>query len=210
MRLILPVLMGLALASPALGQTPEAERTIMATVVAEHDRHIDLLERMVNVNSGTLNNVLLIGHLDTVFEPDSPFQTFVRDGSRATGPGVGDDKGGVVVIIAALRAMQAAGTLEGSNVTVVLTGDEERPGAPLEIARRDLIARLCDVHHLASGERGAGGGPSRGGRGAGDRGRRGVRHDRKAKFVQLDPHHGRTDRAFERGVRREPGLRRHL
>ncbi|MDT9627847.1 M20 family peptidase, partial [Escherichia coli] len=40
--------------------------------------------------------MLLIGHLDTVFEPDSPFQTFKREGDWAAGPGVGDDKGGVV------------------------------------------------------------------------------------------------------------------
>jgi glutamate carboxypeptidase len=184
MRLLLTALLGLAVTTPALAQSPEAERTIMATVVAEHDRHIDLLERLVNVNSGTLNlagvvetgrmvtselealgfdvrwvdmaqtgraghliatrdgggkNILLIGHLDTVFEADSPFQSFVREGSRATGPGIGDDKGGIVVIISALRAMQAAGTLEGSNVTIVLTGDEERPGSPLAIARKDLI-----------------------------------------------------------------------
>lgn len=191
MRLLLSAVATLLLAGTAMAQTPEAERTIVSTVVAEHDRHIDLLERLVNQNSGTLNaagvravaemvraeleplgfdvrwldmsetgraghlvathdgggkNVLLIGHLDTVFETDSPFQTFVREGTRATGPGVGDDKGGVVVIIAALRAMQAAGTLEGSNITVFLTGDEERPGAPLDLARRELIeaGRLAD------------------------------------------------------------------
>ncbi len=191
MRLILPLLLGLTLCGPVMAQTPEAERSIVSTVVAEHDRHIDLLERMVNQNSGTLNlagvravgemvraeleplgfdvrwidmaatgraghliathdgggrNVLLIGHLDTVFETDSPFQVFERDGSQATGPGIGDDKGGIVVIVAALRAMQAAGTLEGSNVTIVLTGDEERPGEPLDVARRDLIeaGRVAD------------------------------------------------------------------
>jgi len=191
MRLLLSAVATLLLAGTAMAQTPEAERTIVSTVVAEHDRHIDLLERLVNQNSGTLNaagvravaemvraeleplgfdvrwldmsetgraghlvathdgggkNVLLIGHLDTVFETDSPFQTFVREGARATGPGVGDDKGGVVVIITALRAMQAAGTLEGSNITVFLTGDEERPGAPLEVARRELIeaGRVAD------------------------------------------------------------------
>ena len=171
-------------ASPALAQTSEAERIMASTVVAEHDRHVALLERMVNQNSGTLNlpgvravgemirpelealgfqvgwlemaetaraghlvatlagpgrNILLIGHLDTVFEVDSPFQTFVRDGDTATGPGVGDDKGGVVVILSALRAMQAAGTLEAANITVFLTGDEERTGAPLSISRKDLI-----------------------------------------------------------------------
>lgn len=84
--------------------------------------------------------VLLIGHLDTVFEPSSPFQHFVRQGASATGPGVIDDKGGLVVIVAALRAMRAAGTLVAANVTVVLTGDEERPGQPTDRARADLIA----------------------------------------------------------------------
>ena len=60
--------------------------------------------------------LLLIGHLDTVFEPDSPFQTFTRNGNRATGPGIGDDKGGLAVIVAALRAMHAAGTLQDANI----------------------------------------------------------------------------------------------
>ncbi len=90
--------------------------------------------------NGRGKRVLLIGHLDTVFEPDSPFTGFRRDGTRAYGPGVGDDKGGLVVIVAALRAMQAAGTLRNADVTVVLTGDEERTGAPLAHARADLIA----------------------------------------------------------------------
>ena len=83
--------------------------------------------------------MLLIGHLDTVFEPDSPFKGFVREGDTATGPGVVDDKGGVVVILSALRAMKAAGTLEGANIVVALTGDEEDAGEPLEAARADLI-----------------------------------------------------------------------
>ena len=83
--------------------------------------------------------LLLIGHLDTVFEPDSPFQRWTLDGDRAHGPGSGDDKGGDAVIIAALRAMQAAGTLKDANITVFLTGDEEDAGRPLAIARRDLV-----------------------------------------------------------------------
>jgi len=91
--------------------------------------------------------ILLIGHLDTVFEPDSPFQKFVREGDQGHGPGAADDKGGDVVIIAALRAMQAAGTLKNANVTVFLTGDEEDPGTPQSLARRDLIAagKAADV-----------------------------------------------------------------
>jgi len=97
--------------------------------------------------SGTGKRLLLIGHLDTVFEPDSPFQRFARDGNRATGPGVGDCKGGNAVVIAALRAMQAAGTLDDADIIVIFTGDEERPGAPMAIARRDLIeaGRNSDV-----------------------------------------------------------------
>ncbi|MGJ8537092.1 MAG: M20/M25/M40 family metallo-hydrolase, partial [Parasphingopyxis sp.] len=47
--------------------------------------------------------------------------------------------GGVAVIIAALRAMHEAGTLEGANIVVALTGDEEDFGEPAEIARRDLV-----------------------------------------------------------------------
>ena len=91
--------------------------------------------------------MLLIGHLDTVFEPESPFQTATREGDKLHGPGASDDKGGVVVMIAALRAMQAAGTLKDANVTVVLTGDEEAAGEPVEIARADLVeaARHADV-----------------------------------------------------------------
>jgi len=83
--------------------------------------------------------LLLIGHLDTVFEQDSPFQRWVRRGNEGEGPGAGDDKGGMAVIISALRAMKAAGTLKNADITVFLTGDEEDAG-PLEIARRDLIA----------------------------------------------------------------------
>lgn len=84
--------------------------------------------------------LLLIAHLDTVFEPDSPFQRWERSGDVAHGPGAGDDKGGMAVIVSALRAMKAAGTLKQANVTVFLTGDEEDAGNPLSISRRDLIA----------------------------------------------------------------------
>ncbi len=84
--------------------------------------------------------LLLIGHLDTVFEPDSPFQTFTRKGDLAEGPGVGADQGGMVVIVAALRAMHAAGTLKDANIEIHLTGDEEDAGDPIAKSRADLIA----------------------------------------------------------------------
>ncbi len=93
-----------------------------------------------HVGSPQGKRLLLIAHLDTVFEPDSPFQRWTREGDWAHGPGSGDDKGGIAVIVAALRAMQAAGTLKQANITVFMTGDEEDAGNPLTISRRDLIA----------------------------------------------------------------------
>jgi glutamate carboxypeptidase len=84
--------------------------------------------------------LLLIGHLDTVFEPSSPFQHFERlNDSTARGPGVIDMKGGDVIIVAALRALRAAGLLDSLNVTVVYDGDEEDAGTPLVDARRTLV-----------------------------------------------------------------------
>ena len=90
--------------------------------------------------NGKGKRLLLIGHLDTVFEPDSPFQRWERRGNDGIGPGSGDDKGGMAVMIAALRAMHRAGTLKNADIEVVLTGDEEDNGMPIEVARRDLVA----------------------------------------------------------------------
>jgi glutamate carboxypeptidase len=191
---ILPLLATLA-AAPAAAQalSPEEAR-IVAWIDAHADSAVALLERSVNVNSGTMNpagvrrvgeiyaaeldeagfatrwiemppemnraghlfaersgdrgkKLLLIGHLDTVFEEDSPFQRFVREGGRARGPGINDMKGGNVVIAYALRALHAAGALDGTQVIVALTGDEESAGSPLEVSRGDLIeaARRSDL-----------------------------------------------------------------
>ena len=84
--------------------------------------------------------ILLIGHLDTVFELDDPFQELEPlEGDWVKGPGIEDMKAGDVVAVYALRALREAGLLEGARIRVVFTGDEEKPGSPLEIARRDLV-----------------------------------------------------------------------
>jgi glutamate carboxypeptidase len=87
--------------------------------------------------------LLLIGHMDTVFEPTSTFQHYApvpgSADNAATGPGVADMKGGIVVMLAALRAMKDAGALENAEIRIVLSGDEERVGTPFERARHDLI-----------------------------------------------------------------------
>jgi glutamate carboxypeptidase len=164
--------------------SPEEQR-IVTSVDAGNAAALTLLERVVNINSGTMNfdgvrevggvfraeldalgfttrwvdgapfnraghlvgerrgtgpRVLLIGHLDTVFEADSPFQRFDRlDADTARGPGIIDMKGGNVVMIHALKALHHAGALDTLNLSVVLTGDEELTGEPLSAARAALV-----------------------------------------------------------------------
>lgn len=91
--------------------------------------------------------LLLLGHLDTVFEPGSPAPLWEREGNTARGQGVADMKGGIVITIAALRALHRAGALDDTTITVVLTGDEEEAGYPRAVSRRDMIelARRSDV-----------------------------------------------------------------
>ena len=91
--------------------------------------------------------LLLIGHLDTVFELDSPFQKFDRQGDHATGPGVNDMKGGDVVILYALKALKEVGVLDDLNLIVALIGDEEKSGSPKSISRYHLIeaSKRCDI-----------------------------------------------------------------
>ena len=101
---------------------------------------------LVARRSGKGKHILLIGHLDTVFEPDHPFQKFERiDGDKVRGPGTADMKGGIIVALTALEAMNKAGVLDSLNITVVLHGDEEDSGAPLSAARATLIAAAEDA-----------------------------------------------------------------
>ncbi|NNK61171.1 MAG: M20/M25/M40 family metallo-hydrolase [Flavobacteriaceae bacterium] len=92
--------------------------------------------------------LLLIGHLDTVFEADSPFQEFkMINDSIAHAPGGNDMKGGNVIILYALKALQENGLLKNAQIIAAFTGDEEATGKPLAISRKDLIeaAKRSDV-----------------------------------------------------------------
>ncbi|HEV8017931.1 MAG TPA: M20/M25/M40 family metallo-hydrolase [Steroidobacteraceae bacterium] len=102
--------------------------------------------------AGRGKRVLLIGHMDTVFEPSDPFQRFTRNGKLASGPGVTDMKGGLVVMVASLQALSRAGQLADASIRVFLTGDEEAPGEPIESARRDLVAAAKDADAALSFE----------------------------------------------------------
>jgi glutamate carboxypeptidase len=81
--------------------------------------------------------LLLIGHLDTVFEGDS--ERFVRFDTLAAGAGSSDMKGGDLVILFALKALQSVGALDGTRIIVALTGDEEDAGALYDVSRKPLI-----------------------------------------------------------------------
>jgi glutamate carboxypeptidase len=179
-----------------------AERSAVRAVDSHNAEALALLERIVNINSGTMDlagvrgvadvlrpqldalgfktrwvdgatfkraghliaehpgpgpKILLIGHLDTVFEPSSPFQKFIRlNDSTATGPGVIDMKGGDVVMLFALRALKDAGELEKMNVTAVFDGDEEDAGRPLSLARKALIDAAAGASAAMGFEDGAG------------------------------------------------------
>jgi glutamate carboxypeptidase len=90
---------------------------------------------LVAEHVGTGPHILLIGHLDTVFEPDHPFQRFERlSRTEARGPGIIDMKGGDVIIVHALKALKAAGALQDAHLSVIMTGDEEDIGKPRELA----------------------------------------------------------------------------
>jgi len=172
------------------------EKKVINLIEESNNEAINLLEKVVNINSGSLNiagvkkvggifadefkaigfaptwfempdtmdraghlfcelnsgsvqgkKILLIGHLDTVFEENSPFQTFTRDSTAVYGPGVTDMKGGNVIILYALKALHDAGVLKNTQIIVAYSGDEEKAGNPVEISRKDLIdaAKRSDI-----------------------------------------------------------------
>ena len=109
-------------------------------------RWIDMPEEMnraghlfASIKGKKGKKLLLIGHLDTVFEADSPFQEFkmVND-SIAHAPGGNDMKGGNVIVLYALKALQDNGLLKNAQIIVAFTGDEESTGKPLDISRKEL------------------------------------------------------------------------
>jgi glutamate carboxypeptidase len=192
--LILSAAVALSAAAQSLSPT---EKAIAASVDANEQASNALLEKLVDINSGTHNlegvravgkvmmaqlsdlgfqvqwinmdevhragvlvadhpcpqpgqcgkRMLFIGHMDTVFEKDSPFQKYTpppAGSTVATGPGTNDMKGGLVDMLFALKALRAANVLSQTEITIVLSGDEEAHGEPASISRRDMIAA---AHH---------------------------------------------------------------
>ena len=173
------------LVTQSFAQISKKEAELVKTIDAHTPESLELLKKIVNLNSGTMNlegvravgnilveefkslgmnaemtsgnafgraghleastnynkglKFLLIGHLDTVFEPESPFQKFTMvNDSIMNGPGVADMKGGDVIILLALKALKEAGLLDKMAIKVVMTGDEERSGSPLALSKKAL------------------------------------------------------------------------
>lgn len=194
-KVILTVFISFLLVGVNAQKLSRTERKIVKNIEQNNADAISFLEKVVTINSGTLNlkgvekvgkefatafreigfeptwipmpeemnraghlfaeikgskgkKLLLIGHLDTVFEEDSPFQAFemVND-SMAHAPGGNDMKGGDVIVLYALKALKENGLLNDAQIIVAFTGDEESTGDPLEKSRKDLIdaAKRSDI-----------------------------------------------------------------
>ena len=187
-RQIISITAALSLSVSVLAQSSvpvSTDEVIVNHIDEEVERAISLLEKSVNINSGSMNfagvraagdllvpefeelgfttewidgapfgraghlvahrdgsgpKILLIGHLDTVFPVDSPFQKFeIVDEHFARGPGTTDMKGGNVIMIHALRALRAAGILDDISVKAIFTGDEELSGNPKSLRSAALV-----------------------------------------------------------------------
>jgi glutamate carboxypeptidase len=82
--------------------------------------------------------VLLVGHMDTVFPEDTDFNWYKADNDKSYGPGVVDMKGGLVVGIYALKALHKLGLLEQIPITYIFNSDEEiRSRSSLDLIQRE-------------------------------------------------------------------------
>lgn len=165
------------------------EQKIVQEIRKNHAANVQLLQDLVNINSGSLNvagvravgdrlaaeyrkigfttewitlpdslkraghlvayrkgtrgkRLLLIGHLDTVFEPDmQPNPWRILNDSTATGQGVLDMKGGDVMMLAVCQALSNLGLINDATIVCYYTGDEESTGDPEWVSRQDFISR---------------------------------------------------------------------
>ena len=165
------------------------EKKITELIDKQMPQTLELLEQLVNINSGTLNiagvkktgevlrkefdkigfttewvslpdslkraghlvaytksskgkKLFLIGHLDTVFEPDMEPNPYKKlNDSTATGQGVNDMKGGDMIILSALKVLHQLKLLKNAPITAYFTGDEEKSGEPISVSRADFIER---------------------------------------------------------------------
>ncbi len=98
--------------------------------------------------------ILMVGHMDTVFPADTAFNWFREEEGRCFGPGVVDMKGGLVAGVFAIRALDHAGLLAEMPITFVFNSDEEIGSGSSEAlireeARKSAFAFVLECGGLA-------------------------------------------------------------
>lgn len=145
-------------------QNPEGIKRVGLILKKEFDR-LGMTSRWINIpqadrgghlfastkGSSSGSKILIISHIDTVFSKDSLFQKFKKNGNIAVGPGVNDAKGGIVVILSALKALKLVGELDQMNINVALMGDEEMPATDLNGPLRTHLINLAKKSDVALG-----------------------------------------------------------
>ena len=109
-------------------------------------KKMNFADNLIGKRKGSsTNRILLNGHMDTVFSATDEFQTLaIEEGGVLHGPGVADMKGGIVVMLYALQALQEAKQLQKGNITVLFNSDEEigslgsRPLIEQEAVKHDI------------------------------------------------------------------------
>jgi glutamate carboxypeptidase len=121
-------------------------RALGADVHAQPAEIAGLPDNLVAVFHGIgKGKILIIAHIDTVFGPGTVAgRPFSMDAQRAHGPGVGDEKAGVVNAITALKILHDLGFKNYATITLLLDDSEER-GSP---GSRQLIASLVKQHNV--------------------------------------------------------------
>jgi len=183
------MLAGLALAAPGQAQ-PQPKQAVLAAAQASKADAVALLERLVNIDSGSANgagieqvaalvttqlralgaqievrsaapaqghnivatwhgkgkaNILMMAHMDTVFRDgfakEHPFRV---SGARGYGPGIMDDKGGIVMALTALKIVQQLHFQDYGRITLLLNTNEETGST----GSRALIEQLAREHDV--------------------------------------------------------------
>ncbi|MBY0423094.1 MAG: hydrolase, partial [Parvularculaceae bacterium] len=115
------------------------------------DREIGACLRVVKRPQAPIR-VLLAGHMDTVFAPDHPFQTGrFLDADTLNAPGAADMKGGLLVMLYALKAVEASPFAERIGYEIILNADEEigSPGSAAILAEAAGRAHFACVYEPA-------------------------------------------------------------
>jgi len=140
------------------------------TTLADDGRTVDVphgANLLARKRPHAARRIILTGHMDTVFAPDHPFQTCrMLDPATLNGPGTADMKGGLIVMIEALAALEATGAIDDLGWDVVVNADEEvaslgSAGLLREVARQCQIGMTFEPSatpegRLASARRGSG------------------------------------------------------